>query len=159
KSNGNGLDPLDIIDRYGTDALRFGMAHMATETQDSRITVANVCPHCGALVPVKREDMYMRTRKVTCPECQKPFRPGGPWPDPDPELPTARQASERFEMGRNFANKLWNAARFLLLNLEGYTPGALRVADLPIEDRWLLSRLAATTQAVTEQLDGYRFSE
>jgi valyl-tRNA synthetase len=74
-------------------------------------------------------------------------------------LPTAKQASRDFEMGRNFANKLWNAARFLLLNLEGYTPGALRVEELPIEDRWILSRLATTTAAVTEQLEGYHFSD
>jgi valyl-tRNA synthetase len=101
----------------------------------------------------------MRTRKVTCPGCKKPFRPGGPWPAPDAELPTAKQASDRFEIGRNFANKLWNAARFQLLNLEGYRPGAVRVEDLPIEDRWILSRLATVTAAVTEQLEGYHFSE
>jgi valyl-tRNA synthetase len=159
KSKGNGIDPLDIIDRYGTDALRFGMVHLATETQDSRMPVANVCPHCGSLVPVKQEHMSMRTRKVTCPNCKKPFRPGGPWPADDPEFPTARQASEKFEIGRNFANKLWNAARFLLLNLDGYTPQALRIDDLPLEDRWILSRLATTTAAVTEQLQGYHFSE
>jgi valyl-tRNA synthetase len=159
KSKGNGIDPLDIIDRYGTDALRYGMVHVATETQDSRMPVANVCPHCGTLVPVKQEHMYMRTRKVTCPSCKKPFRPGGPWPEADAELPTARQASDRFEMGRNFANKLWNAARFLLLNLEGYAPAAVRVEDLPLEDRWILSRLATTAAAVTESLEGYHFSE
>src|SRR5262245_777940 len=121
--------------------------------------LANGCPHCDALVPMKHEHMYMRTRKVTCPHCKKPFRPGGPWPEADPELPTARQASERFEEGRNFANKLWNAARFLLLNLEGYTPQALRVEELPIEDRWILSRLATTAREVTEQLEGYHFSD
>jgi valyl-tRNA synthetase len=159
KSKGNGIDPLDIIARYGTDALRFQMVYVATETQDSRMPVANVCPDCATLVPVKLEHMYMRTRKVTCPNCKKPFRPGGPWPAEDPELPTAKQASDKFEIGRNFANKLWNAARFLLLNLEGYTPGALRLEELPIEDRWILSRLATTTAAVTEQLEGYHFSE
>jgi valyl-tRNA synthetase len=159
KSKGNGVDPLDIIDRYGTDALRFVMVYSATETQDTRLPVANACPHCQTLVPVKQEHMYMRTRKVSCPHCKKPFRPGGPWPAADPELPTAKQASEKFEMGRNFANKLWNAARFLLLNLEGYTPGALRLENLPIEDCWILSRLATTTAAVTEQLEGYHFSE
>jgi valyl-tRNA synthetase len=121
--------------------------------------VSNVCPHCDKLVPVKLEHMYMRTRQVTCPECKKPFRPGGPWPAEDPELPTARQASERFEAGRNFANKLWNAARFLLLNLEGYTPQALRREELPIEDRWILSRLATTVREVTEHLEGYHFSD
>src|SRR6185312_241005 len=82
-----------------------------------------------------------------------------PWPAPDPELPTAKQASERFDMGRNFANKLWNAARFLFLNLEGYRPEAIRHEDLPIEDRWILSRLATTTAAVTQHLENYRFSE
>jgi valyl-tRNA synthetase len=159
KSKGNGIDPLDIIDRYGADALRFVMAHSATENQDSRMPVANVCPHCGHLVPLKHEHLYMRTRKVTCPECKKPFRPGGPWPAPDPELPTAKQASDKFEMGRNFANKLWNAARLVLLNMEGYSPGAIRLEELPIEDRWILSRLTTTAEAVTEQLDGYRFSD
>jgi valyl-tRNA synthetase len=159
KTKGNGVDPLDIIDRYGTDALRFGMAYLATEAQDSRMPVTNVCPLCGGSVPVKQEHMYMRTRKVTCPHCKRAFRPGGPWPEEDPELPTAKQASERFEMGRNFANKLWNAARFLLLNLEGYTPGEVSFGALPLEDRWILSRLATTTAAVTEQLEGYRFSE
>jgi valyl-tRNA synthetase len=159
KSKGNGVDPLDIIERYGTDALRFAMAQMATETQDSRMPVANICPHCGSLVPVKQEHMYMRTRKVTCPSCKKPFRPGGPWPAEDPELPTAKQASDKFEPGRNFANKLWNAARFLLLNLEGYTPQAIRLEELPIEDRWILSRLRTASAAVTEQLEGYHFSD
>jgi valyl-tRNA synthetase len=62
-------------------------------------------------------------------------------------------------MGRHFANKLWNAARFLLLNLEGYTPGEVKPADLPLEDRWILGRLQTTAAAVTEQLEGYHFSE
>jgi valyl-tRNA synthetase len=159
KSKGNGVDPLDIIDRYGADALRYQMVFVSGETQDSRLPVANVCPHCDTLVPVKPEHMYMRTRKVTCPNCKKAFRPGGPWPTDDPELPTAKQASEKFEQGRNFANKLWNAARFLLLNLEGYTPGPIDVASLPVEDRWILSRLAMTVAAVTEHLEGYHFSD
>jgi valyl-tRNA synthetase len=159
KSKGNGIDPLDIIERYGADALRFQMVFLAGETQDSRLPVANVCPHCEKLVPVKAEHMGMRTRKVTCPECKKPFRPGGPWPTDDPDLPTAKQASDRFEVGRNFANKIWNAARFIMLNLEGYTPQALNVEELPIEDRWILSRLASTTEAVTENLDGFHFSD
>jgi valyl-tRNA synthetase len=159
KSKGNGVDPLDIIDRYGADALRYQMVFLTTEGQDSRLPVANVCPHCGTLVPVKQEHMYLATRKVTCPSCKKPFRPGGPWPADDPDLPTAKQASRDFEMGRNFANKLWNAARLVLMNLEGYTPGALRVAELPLEDRWILSRLATTTAAVTAHLEAYHFSE
>jgi valyl-tRNA synthetase len=159
KTKGNGVDPLDIIERYGADALRFVMVHAATETQDSRMPVFNVCPHCQTLVAVKQEHMYKRTRKINCPSCKKPFRPGGPWESEDPELPTAKQAAEKFEMGRNFANKLWNAARFLLLNLEGYSPAAVRVEELPLEDRWILSRLAATADAVTEHLGSYHLSD
>ncbi len=159
KSKGNGVDPLDIIDRYGTDAMRYGMAKLATETQDSRLPVSNVCPHCGKEVPVKQEHMYMRTKKLACPECKKEFRPGGPWPTDDPERPTAKQGSDRFEEGRNFANKMWNATRFLLMNLDGYTPGAIKLEELPTEDKWLLSRLATTTQAVTVALEGYHFSD
>ncbi|MFM7150342.1 MAG: class I tRNA ligase family protein, partial [Gemmataceae bacterium] len=159
KSKGNGIDPLDIIARYGTDALRFVMAYIATETQDSRMPVANVCPHCDTLVAVKQEHMYMRTRKVPCPECKKAFRPGGPWPADDPDLPTARQASERFDIGRNFANKLWNASRFLLMNLEGYVPGEASYAELPLEDRWILSRLTETAAETTLHLEGFRFGE
>ncbi len=158
KSRGNGIDPLDIIDRYGADALRFGVVKVATETQDSRMPVSNVCPHCDALVPVKQEHMYMRTRKVTCPTCKGAFRPGGPWPGDDTELKTAKQASDRFEEGRNFANKIWNAARFILMNLEGYTPLALKRDELPLEDRWILSRLATATERVTAALEQYRFS-
>ncbi len=159
KSKGNGVDPLDIIDRYGADALRYQMVFLSGDTQDSRLPVSNVCPHCDTLVPVRHEHMSMRTRKVTCPNCKKPFRPGGPWPLDDPELPTARQASEKFEVGRNFANKLWNASRFLLMNLDGYTPGPVDVAALPVEDRWILSRLASTVADVTGQLEGYHFAD
>lgn len=159
KTKGNGVDPLDIIDIYGTDALRYGIVKIATETQDARLPVSNICPHCGQDVPVKQEHMYMRTKKLVCPACQKEFRPGGPWPTDDPERPTAKQGSDRFEEGRNFANKLWNATRFLLLNLEGYTPDTVALEELPTEDRWLLSRLATTTQAVTAALEAYKFSD
>ena len=159
KSKGNGVDPLDVIDLYGTDALRFGMASLATETQDSRLPVSNICPHCGASVAVKQEHMYLRTKKLACPTCKKPFRPGGPWPADDPELPTAKQGSDRFEQGRNFANKLWNATRFLAMNLEGFSAGPVSLAELPTEDRWILSRLATTTQAATAALEAFRFAE
>ncbi len=159
KSKGNGIDPLDIIELYGTDALRYAMVNVATETQDSRLPVVNVCPHCGTQVPVKQEHMYMRTKKLNCPSCKKAFRPGGPWPEDDPELPTAKQASDRFEIGRNFANKLWNATRFILMNLDGYTPATVNLNELPTEDRWIVSRLATTTEAVTKALESFKFAE
>jgi len=159
KTTGNGIDPLDIVERYGADALRYQMVSLAGDTQDSRMPVANVCPHCDTLVPIKQEHLSGRTKKLACPNCKKPFRPGGPWTSEDPELITAKQASERFDMGRNFANKMWNATRFIMMNLEGYTPGPVDVAALPTEDRWLLSRLATTTKAVTAALEGYHFAE
>jgi valyl-tRNA synthetase len=159
KSKGNGVDPLDIIELYGADALRFYVASVAGETQDTRLPVSNVCPACGTLVPVKAEHLSMRTKKLACPSCKVAFRPGGPWPSDDPELKTARQASDRFEQGRNFANKLWNAARFILMNLEGYEAKTLDLPSLPIEDRWILSRLATTANAATAALEKYQFAE
>ena len=74
KSKGNGVDPVDIIDSYGADALRFTLTKMATETQDARM-------------PVKRDA-------------------------------SGKNTSEKFDEGRNFCNKLWNACRFALSNLE-----------------------------------------
>ncbi|MFO0936268.1 MAG: valine--tRNA ligase [Gemmataceae bacterium] len=159
KTKGNGVDPLDIIDQYGADALRFYVTSVAGETQDTRLPVSNVCPACGVLVPVKAEHLSMRTKKLACPSCKKPFRPGGPWPSDDPELTTAKQASDRFEVGRNFANKLWNATRFILMNLDGYTPAPLDFKSLPVEDRWILSRLATAATAATKALEGYHFAE
>jgi valyl-tRNA synthetase len=69
----------------------------------------------------------------------------------------ARIVIERFEYGRNFCNKLWNAARFAMLNLEGYTPGEVTQDQLALEDRWILSRLATVTEEVTGLLDKYQF--
>ncbi len=163
KTRGNGVDPLDIIRMYGADALRYQMVSLAGETQDSRLPVSNICPHCGALNSVKREHMNMQTRKVSCLQCKKNFRPGGPWPSEDEELPTAIQASERFEIGRNFANKLWNAGRFILMNLGESQPVSFEIREdlsgLPIEDLWILSRLASTVKELTKQLEAFRFSE
>jgi len=109
-----------------------------------------LCPDCHEPLGVTR---------LACPKCKTAFRPGGPWPNDDPELKTAKQASEKFEQGRNFANKLWNAARMVLLNLDGYRAEAIRIDQLPTEDRWILSRLATVTKEVTEALESYHFSE
>ena len=67
--------------------------------------------------------------------------------------------SERFEYGRNFCNKLWNACRFAFMNLEGYTPGPVAESELQVEDRWVLSRLATTVREVTTMLDRYQFDQ
>src|SRR5690606_13895038 len=63
------------------------------------------------------------------------------------------------ELGRNFCNKVWNAARFSLSNLEDYTPGEVAEDDLLLEDRWLLSRLSTVTRETTHALHTYRYAD
>ncbi|MDR2391417.1 MAG: valine--tRNA ligase, partial [Planctomycetota bacterium] len=72
-----------------------------------------------------------------------------------------RLAPTRFEMGRNFINKMWNASRFVLIRLAGTETGggALANADLSIADRWILSRLAATVSEAGRALEEFRFHE
>ena len=71
----------------------------------------------------------------------------------------ARIVSERFEYGRNFCNKLWNACRFAFMNLEDFSPAPVAEADLQVEDRWVLSRLATTVREVTTMLERYQFDQ
>ena len=119
KSAGNGIDPVDIVDLYGADALRFTLAGAATETQDLRMPVEKAKLPDGRIV----------------------------------------NTSERFEQGRTFPNKFWNAARFALLNLEGYEPAPIDPATLPVEDRWILSLLSRTAKAATDDLEAFQFAE
>jgi len=102
KSLGNGIDPLDIIEQYGADALRFSLVMLTVEGQDVKLSV------------------------------------------------------ERFGMGRNFANKVWNALRFTLMNL---ADGRGADGPLALEDRWILSRMQRAVRKVTECLEGFRFNE
>ena len=104
KSLGNSPEPIDIIEEYGADALRFTMI---------------------ALTPTGQDVLFDATKT---------------------------------ELGRNFANKIWNAARFLVMNLEGYDAAAPR-AETDASDRWILSRLDATVTEVTAALEESRFSE
>jgi valyl-tRNA synthetase len=119
KSKGNGVDPVDIIDLFGADTLRFALASLATETQDIRIPVEKV------------------------------------------KLPDGREVnnSPRFEQARTFPNKFWNAARFALMNLDGYEPGPVDPASLPVEDRWILSLLAKTASEATRELESFAFAD
>ena len=56
KSKGNGVDPIDVMDKFGADALRFGLAYLTTETQDIRMPVEFECPHCGKLMEQTKEN-------------------------------------------------------------------------------------------------------
>src|SRR5262245_50569293 len=105
KSKGNVVDPLEVMERYGTDALRFTLAALAAQGRDIRLS------------------------------------------------------NERIEGYRNFANKLWNAARFVLSNLEGYRPSLARKAPASLAERWIRSRLMRTVDVVRKSLAGYRFNE
>ncbi|MEN9230967.1 MAG: valine--tRNA ligase [Thermostichus sp. DG02_5_bins_236] len=114
KSKGNGIDPLDLLDKYGTDALRYALVkEVVGAGQDVRLA-------------------YDRK--------------------------TGESAS--VEAARNFANKIWNASRFVLMNLEFPAPlGSLSAEHLELADRWILSRLHSTTAQVIEELETYGLGE
>lgn len=107
KSLGNIIDPLEVIEKMGTDALRFSIAHMSSEGQD----------------------MYL--------------------------------SESKFLLGRNFANKLWNASRLILekVGSDLEEPIPFNPRFLSLSDRWILSRLQQTVRGVTESLTGHRFNE
>lgn len=106
KSLGNGVDPMEVIDQYGADAMRFMLATGNTPGNDQR------------------------------------FR----W--------------ERVEAARNFANKIWNASRFALMNLGGFTVEDIDLSGpLGTTDKWILTRLNETTQEVTRLLEQFEFGE
>ncbi|MBN1764950.1 MAG: valine--tRNA ligase [Sedimentisphaerales bacterium] len=77
------------------------------------------------------------------------------------ELPDGRvvNTSPKFDLGRNFCNKLWNASRFALGNLQDMTVGKINPDDLKLEDKWILSRLARAIETTTSQLEEFKFSE
>ena len=76
-------------------------------------------------------------------------------------LPDGRQAntSPKFDLGRNFCNKLWNASRFAMMNLDGIDPARFDPNQMNVTDRWILSRLASTISEVTESLEKFKYSE
>ncbi|MBN2477630.1 MAG: class I tRNA ligase family protein [Pirellulales bacterium] len=157
KSKGNGVDPLDVMEKFGADSLRFGLAYLTTETQDIRMPVDFECPHCGKLTEQTRENR-MRPR-IRCGQCGGEFCTQWAEKPDDKVLPRGPVVSDRFEVARNFCNKLWNASRFALMNLEGFAPGTVADDALLIEDRWVLSRLSTVTRQVTEALDQYKYAD
>lgn len=106
KSKGNTIDPVEIIDKYGCDALRF--------------TLTSLCTYGGQDIKI---------------------------------------SDERFEYGRNFANKIWNASRFVLMNLEGVDDKEIDFSNLTIADKWILDKLNNTAKEVNENIKNYRIGE
>ena len=106
KSKGNTIDPVQIIDKYGCDALRF--------------TMTSLCTYGGQDIKV---------------------------------------SDERFEYGRNFANKLWNASRFVLMNLDGVDNKPIDREKLTLVDKWILNQLNETAKTVNQYMKEYRIGE
>ena len=116
KSANNGIDPLLLSDKYGTDALRY--------------TLIREVAGAG-------QDISLQYNRQT-------------------------DESESVEASRNFANKLWNAARFVLMNLDGKSPSQLgypNLADLETCDRWILSRFNQVIKQTDEYLESYGLGE
>lgn len=162
KSKGNGVDPVDICNRYGTDAMRYVICDMQTGMQDVRLPVQATCPGCGKEVDLakakhgKMPDYSINKFSYLCTDkkCATEF---GVVEGPLTEgLVITPIYSDRFDEGKKFCNKLWNAARFALMNLgEELGFQALSLADLAPEDRWILSRLSKTTRTVIGHLEAY----
>ncbi|MDD2714630.1 MAG: valine--tRNA ligase [Candidatus Wallbacteria bacterium] len=104
KSSGNAIDPVKLIEDYGTDALRFTMASLAIQGRDVNVSL------------------------------------------------------KKIEGFRNFMNKLWNAHRYILMNLEGYREIELKKEELLLPDRWILSRLENTVATAEADFNSFRFS-
>jgi valyl-tRNA synthetase len=169
KSLGNGVDPLDVIQTHGADAMRFTLASMATQTQDMRMPVDLIDPHTGESFAPEYFDNKsgytvmkpVQTHKgKTCVSVYGVFSGEA---KPSAEMPLAMNTSTKFDFGRNFANKLWNASKFVLMQLEsaGGEQPADPHADLQLStlDRWILSRLARTIQACHASIAEYRFDQ
>lgn len=105
KSLGNGIDPLEIIDQYGADALKFTLTYLCAQGQDILID------------------------------------------------------SDSFKFGSKFCNKVWNASRYILGNLEGRNLVSVKDEDLSELDCWIFTRLNNATKIVREALDSYRYND
>ena len=166
KSLGNGVDPRDIISSHGADALRFTLTQIATATQDVRMPVDIICPHTGETF----EPEFIRTDAgyfVAAPIQKSPGGDGRTMvssygaamgeAEPSDEVPLATNTSSRFDLGRNFCNKLWNAVRFALSNLEAGRDAS--DGEPALIDRWILSRVHRALHVVEDSIDSYQFSQ
>lgn len=171
KSLGNGVDPRDIVQSHGADALRFIMAQLSTDTQDVRLPVDMVCPHTGDVFEPKTTRSatghIVTAAEQTCPSDSSKsmvtsYGVTSGLVEATEEKPLAGNTASKFDLGRNFANKLWNATRFALgtlekANVEPAGPG-VTMQDAPLVDRWILTRLHRSVHAVEDSIGAYQFS-
>jgi len=165
KSLGNGVDPRDIIHSHGSDAMRFTLVSMATNTQDVRLPVDMVDPHSGETFTPRWittsagytvADAIQPSPKDSAKKMVSGFGAATGVATPTAEIPLARNTSSRFDLGRNFANKLWNATRFALSNLAQASPDSKR-EPLTLLDRWMLARLEHASRAYDAAVAEYEF--
>ncbi len=166
KSLGNGVDPLDIIHSHGADAMRFTLAQMTTQTQDVRMPVDVVCPHTGQMFSPQMKTLANGI-KVARPIQQSPgdkskkmvtsYGIASGEATPTDQIPAARNTSSKFDVGRNFANKLWNAVRFALNaaseagEFDGPQP------PMTLAGLWMLSRTTRVIEDIDKALESYDF--
>jgi valyl-tRNA synthetase len=168
KSLGNGVDPRDIIATHGADALRFCLVQMSTGTQDVRLPVDVLCPFTGEpFAPKTVTTPSGHTVAAPIQSCPKDptkrmvtaFGASSGQAVPTDDMPLARNTSARFDIGRNFANKMWNATRFALAQFpEGGDPAQGTSRPQRLVDRWMLATFARAVRAVNESVDGYQFN-
>jgi len=162
KSKGNGIDPVDIIEHYGTDALRYVVCDMQSGTQDIRLPVQAVSPFTGELIDLAEAKHGRSIFTYICPHSGKEFDVLGTIE----ELPGAKLISNRFETGKAFCTKLWNGARFAFMALENGEEGsenstenkeftALEYEKLESEDKWILAKMNRAISDITGKLECY----
>src|SRR4029078_8795200 len=100
KTRGNGVDPLDLFDKYGVDAVRFTITSFAGENQDVRLPVGYECPHCGEVIPQTEAHQKAKPAngvkpRLKCAKCKAEPQFTSPAYEPDPGEPVARIVSER----------------------------------------------------------------
>ena len=170
KSLGNGVDPMDIIHSHGSDAMRFTLTKMTTQTQDVRLPVDMVDPKTGESFAPK----YITSKqgyKVAAPlqehngsKMVSSYGAASGEAKATDDIPAARNTSDKFDEGQRFANKLWNAFRFALPLLQSDTKkpeGSPRSPSvgLGLADKWILNQLGKTIETVDTALAEYRFSD
>jgi valyl-tRNA synthetase len=170
KSLGNGVDPRDMIHSHGADALRYVMCQIATSTQDVRLPVDAICPKCETSFHPKEitspAGYRVAAPEQKCPKCDTVMVTGygvaSGQATATEDKPQARNGSSKFDEGRNFANKVWNASRFALANLEERDGETERrrdeVEEVQLVDRWIVSRLHKTLHAVEDAVAEYQFN-